>query len=67
MPLSLANATCALTAAQEHIGAAQEQLPALELFAEELRMAQHALAEITGEYSADDLLGDIFGRFCIGK
>jgi tRNA modification GTPase len=57
----------ALTAAQEHIGAAQEQLPALELFAEELRMAQHALAEITGEYSADDLLGDIFGRFCIGK
>jgi tRNA modification GTPase len=57
----------ALTAAQEHIAAAQEQLPALELFAEELRLAQHALAEITGEYSADDLLGDIFGRFCIGK
>jgi tRNA modification GTPase len=41
--------------------------PALELFAEELRQAQEALATITGEYSADDLLGEIFGRFCIGK
>ena len=57
----------ALRAAQAHIAQAQAQLPALELFAEELRLAQQALAEITGEYSADDLLGDIFGRFCIGK
>jgi len=39
----------------------------LELFAEELRLAASALAEITGEFSADDLLGRIFGRFCIGK
>ncbi len=39
----------------------------LELFAEELRLAAEALAEITGEFSADDLLGRIFGRFCIGK
>jgi tRNA modification GTPase len=39
----------------------------LELFAEELRLAQAALAEITGEFSADDLLGEIFSRFCIGK
>jgi len=39
----------------------------LELFAEELRLAANALAEITGEFSADDLLGRIFGRFCIGK
>lgn len=39
----------------------------LELFAEELRLAAHALAEITGEFSADDLLGRIFSRFCIGK
>jgi len=38
-----------------------------ELLAEELRMAQHMLGEITGEYSADDLLGEIFSRFCIGK
>ena len=38
-----------------------------ELFAEELRLAQQALGEITGEFSADDLLGAIFSRFCIGK
>ena len=41
--------------------------PPLELFAEELREAQQALAAITGEFSADDLLGEIFSRFCIGK
>ncbi|MEW6165829.1 MAG: tRNA uridine-5-carboxymethylaminomethyl(34) synthesis GTPase MnmE [Pseudomonadota bacterium] len=39
----------------------------LELAAEELRLAQDALASITGEFTADDLLGEIFGRFCIGK
>ena len=39
----------------------------LELFAEELRLAQHELDRITGRFSADDLLGEIFGRFCIGK
>lgn len=39
----------------------------LELFAEELRLAQLALSGITGEFSADDLLGEIFSRFCIGK
>ena len=38
-----------------------------ELVAEELRLAQHALSEITGEFSADDLLGVIFSSFCIGK
>jgi tRNA modification GTPase len=57
----------ALIAARAHIAAAQAQLPQLELFAEELRLAQRALAEITGEFTADDLLGEIFGRFCIGK
>ena len=57
----------ALTDTQEHIAAAQAQLPQLELFAEELRLAQQALSGITGEFSADDLLGEIFGRFCIGK
>ncbi|MEY8876355.1 MAG: tRNA uridine-5-carboxymethylaminomethyl(34) synthesis GTPase MnmE [Leptothrix sp. (in: b-proteobacteria)] len=40
---------------------------ALELLAEELRLGHDALAAITGAYSSDDLLGDIFGRFCIGK
>jgi tRNA modification GTPase len=40
---------------------------AIELFAEELRLAQQALGEITGQFSADDLLGAIFSRFCIGK
>ncbi|WP_148252389.1 tRNA uridine-5-carboxymethylaminomethyl(34) synthesis GTPase MnmE [Aidingimonas lacisalsi] len=38
-----------------------------ELLAEDLRDAQQALGEITGEFSADDLLGEIFGSFCIGK
>ena len=42
-------------------------MDALEFLAEELRLAQGALAEITGEFSADDLLGEIFSRFCIGK
>jgi tRNA modification GTPase len=38
-----------------------------ELLAEDLREAQRALGEITGDFSADDLLGEIFGSFCIGK
>ena len=38
-----------------------------ELFAEELRQAQEALNSITGEFTSDDLLGEIFSRFCIGK
>ena len=38
-----------------------------ELMADELLQAQNALAEITGEFSSDDLLGKIFGSFCIGK
>ncbi len=57
----------ALSMAREHIGAARVQLPRLELFAEELRLAQQSLGAITGEVSTDDLLGEIFGRFCIGK
>jgi tRNA modification GTPase len=39
----------------------------LELLAECLCLAQESLNEITGEFTADDLLGEIFGRFCIGK
>ena len=57
----------ALAKTCEHIVAAQAQLTQLELFAEELHLAQSALSSITGEFSADDLLGEIFGRFCIGK
>ena len=38
-----------------------------ELLAEELRLAQLALSEITGEFTTDDLLGRIFSSFCIGK
>ena len=43
------------------------QAAALDLLAEELRLAQNALNEITGEFTADDLLGVIFSKFCIGK
>jgi len=61
----------ALREASGHLAAASTQLasapPAIELFAEELRDAQRALSAITGEFTADDLLGVIFGRFCIGK
>ena len=39
----------------------------LELAAEDLRLAQQNLSEITGEFTADDLLGKIFSEFCIGK
>ena len=42
-------------------------LGTLELMAEELRLAQQAIGTITGKFSADDLLGEIFSRFCIGK
>ena len=42
-------------------------VPALDLLAEELRLAQNALNQITGEFGADELLGEIFSRFCIGK
>ncbi|MDO8813459.1 MAG: tRNA uridine-5-carboxymethylaminomethyl(34) synthesis GTPase MnmE [Gallionella sp.] len=57
----------ALRLAQTHLMQAQAVLAKAELFAEELRLAQHALSEITGEFTADDLLGEIFSRFCIGK
>ncbi|RYF73989.1 MAG: tRNA uridine-5-carboxymethylaminomethyl(34) synthesis GTPase MnmE [Comamonadaceae bacterium] len=47
-----------------HLGA---RVPPLDLLAEELRLAQNALNEITGEFASDDLLGVIFSSFCIGK
>lgn len=57
----------ALAEAEQRLAAAQEHLHQLELAAEELRLAQQALSTITGEFTADDLLGVIFSRFCIGK
>ena len=57
----------ALDRAARHLSDAVGSARQLEIFAEELRSAQAALSEITGEFSADDLLGEIFGRFCIGK
>ncbi|WP_192456263.1 tRNA uridine-5-carboxymethylaminomethyl(34) synthesis GTPase MnmE [Musicola keenii] len=60
----------ALEQAAEHLQQGFEQLVSAhagELLAEELRLAQQALSEITGEFTSDDLLGRIFSSFCIGK
>ena len=61
----------ALKAAQAHLQTANELAnqrdSALDLFAEELRLAQERLGSITGAFTSDDLLGVIFSRFCIGK
>ncbi len=62
--LALDAASERLAAAAVHLAAAS---PPLELFAEELREAQGALSAITGKLTADDLLGELFSRFCIGK
>jgi tRNA modification GTPase len=61
---ALRDASAHLMHAADHVATPP---PPIELFAEELREAQNALAAITGEFTADDLLGVIFGRFCIGK
>ena len=57
----------ALTEASQRVELAADNMQRLELAAEELRLAQEALSAITGEFTADDLLGVIFSRFCIGK
>ncbi|MGH8679623.1 MAG: tRNA uridine-5-carboxymethylaminomethyl(34) synthesis GTPase MnmE [Burkholderiales bacterium] len=57
----------ALERAQGHLESAALQGRRLELFAEELRLAQESLGTITGEFTSEDLLGEIFGRFCVGK
>jgi tRNA modification GTPase len=57
----------ALATASGHLSKAAEQQTSWELFAEELRLAHGALGAITGEFTSDDLLGEIFSRFCIGK
>ena len=61
----------ALKRTREHLVQAREQAAlrdaALDLLAEELRLAHASLGEITGAFTPDDLLGEIFSRFCIGK
>lgn len=61
----------ALRQAQNHLNMCAQHLSqqgqALDLLAEELRLAQNAVSEITGEFTSDDLLGVIFSNFCIGK
>ena len=61
----------ALARVHEQLAKAADQLrassPALDLLAEDLRQAQLHLSEITGQFTPDDLLGEIFSKFCIGK
>ncbi len=57
----------ALAQVDAHLNSAKRQMNSAELLAEELRLAQDQLASITGEFTPDDLLGEIFSKFCIGK
>lgn len=57
----------ALEAVEAHLAMAARQMHSAELVAEELRLAQTSLSSITGEFTPDDLLGEIFSKFCIGK
>jgi tRNA modification GTPase len=69
--IARARHTQALGVVSKHLQKAHTHLCArtqsLDLLAEELRLAQNALSEITGAFSSDDLLGVIFSKFCIGK
>jgi tRNA modification GTPase len=57
----------ALNKAEACLQSAEKEINRPEFFAEDLRLAQEALGEITGEFTPDDLLGEIFSHFCIGK
>lgn len=57
----------ALTQVKLHLNNAENQINSAEIVAEELRLAQQNLSLITGEFTPDDLLGEIFSKFCIGK
>lgn len=65
--IALKSAHDHLEMAAQHAAHDSATAPALDLFAEELRLAQERLSSITGEFTSDDLLGVIFSRFCIGK
>lgn len=67
LPLARERHLVSLRAALAHVCESGERCLQLELFAEELRLAHESIGEITGEFNADDLLGVIFSRFCIGK
>jgi tRNA modification GTPase len=57
----------ALQSARGNLHRAAREKLRMEILAEELRLAQESLNSITGEFNADDLLGEIFSHFCIGK
>ena len=57
----------ALKQVDEHLQQAYNNISQAEIIAEELRLAQEALSSVTGEFTPDDLLGEIFSKFCIGK
>lgn len=57
----------ALKSVDQHLQRAMRNMASAELVAEELRLAQESLGSITGEFTPDDLLGEIFSKFCIGK
>ncbi|MGB2833686.1 MAG: tRNA uridine-5-carboxymethylaminomethyl(34) synthesis GTPase MnmE [Methylotenera sp.] len=57
----------ALNLVGQHLQTAKTQIESAELVAEELRLSQEALSSITGEFTPEDLLGEIFSKFCIGK
>ena len=57
----------ALKQVDAHLQLAYNNISQAEIIAEELRLAQEALSSVTGEFTPDDLLGEIFSKFCIGK
>ncbi len=65
--LARARHVAAIDEARRCVDEATNHAAALELLAEHLRQAQTALSRVVGEFTADDLLGEIFSRFCIGK
>ena len=57
----------ALRSAERHVDLALINIESIDLCAEDLRLGQNSLSEVTGEFVADDLLGEIFSSFCVGK